>query len=448
MDVSVNTGTTTTASTAAPDARAAGKGAHGRASRFGLALLMELGALGKVPGAAATLTEPGLQLPSDALPGGGKHGGKEADLLEMLTAADPKGSDASQPEATTPLDALVAALAAQLQLTPTVAVAAPPAASLQPPPVKVDAEGVDTVALTATPEARRDVLPAMDLKAALKTAKATAAGMTDAGEGAESALAVRPEQQAALDDLPAARPLPQNVQAPAVTEKTPMRDHPGSHEHSAKREDTPDAMNPVPPKPTGEHFAARVEHVASPEIARTEAQVSAASATTSTMPPAPPPLTPPNVPQFTAAHAPPPVTAQVPAPFGNTEWADQFRDKVVWLVDRQQQTAELHMNPPHLGPVEVMLTVGDDKTNIAFVSPHPAVREAIEASFSDLRATLEQRGIALGQASVSADSRDAREQAPAQQGQPFHRMSDGGAEADEPRAIRVLRQYGLVDTFA
>ena len=37
------------------------------------------------------------------------------------------------------------------------------------------------------------------------------------------------------------------------------------------------------------------------------------------------------------------MTAQIPAPFGNNEWADQFRDKVVWVVDRQQQTAELHM---------------------------------------------------------------------------------------------------------
>ncbi|MGZ9079414.1 MAG: flagellar hook-length control protein FliK [Burkholderiales bacterium] len=156
----------------------------------------------------------------------------------------------------------------------------------------------------------------------------------------------------------------------------------------------------------------------------------------------------------TSAHAasassslPPPATAHITAPFGHAEWADQFRDKVVWLVDRQQQTAELHIHPPHLGPVEVMLTLNDEKTSIAFVSAHPAVREAIEASFADLRATLEQRGLALDHSSVSADARDAREQL-SQNAESARRL--GGkvaATADDPQRAR-LAHYGLVDTFA
>jgi flagellar hook-length control protein FliK len=117
------------------------------------------------------------------------------------------------------------------------------------------------------------------------------------------------------------------------------------------------------------------------------------------------------------------------------------------LVDRQQQTAELHIHPPHLGPVEVMLTLNDEKTSIAFVSAHPAVREAIEASFADLRATLEQRGLALDHSSVSADAQDAREQL-SQNAESARRL--GGkvaATADEPQRSR-LAHYGLVDTFA
>ena len=76
------------------------------------------------------------------------------------------------------------------------------------------------------------------------------------------------------------------------------------------------------------------------------------------------------------------------------------------------------------------------------------VREAIEASFPDLRATLEERGLALGHASVSADSKDAREQLP-QDAQPGRRLPGSLLTAEESHIQRrVLLQRGLVDTFA
>ena len=446
MDAGVSTAAVTTASPAAPDGRTSPKGGHGHAARFDLALLMQLGAQTELPAQMATLTEPGTQVPDEALPDTGKQRGKKADLLEMLAASGAKGTEPVAADPSTAAMDAIALAAQQIQLPSPVAVAlavaAPQAVPSQPVPDAATMQTADSVAATAPREARRHAVTAAELKSDKAAAIATTAGE----EAIKATDTPRPGHTDRDEAAPAphARELPHN----AVGEKSAPREHAGPHDDRPKNDD---AQVPAPPthiKAGGEHFASRGEQALPVDGVRTEPAVSAAAAASSPGPAAPPALTPPNVPHFTAAQAPPPVTAQIPAPFGNNEWADQFRDKVVWVVDRQQQTAELHMNPPHLGPVEVMLTVGDDKTNIAFVSPHPAVREAIEASFSDLRATLEQRGIALGQASVSADSRDAREQAPAQQGQPFHRMSDGGAEADEPRAIRVLRQYGLVDTFA
>jgi flagellar hook-length control protein FliK len=415
---------------------------------------MELGAQGQgqLPAAAATLMDLGLQATSDAGPGAGKQPGKEADLLEMLTAAEAKGSDATQSDPSPPtLEALVAAVASQLQMPPTVAVAAPPAVPSQPAPVAVavavTAEGVSTPAPNAPPETHRHAHAVTEPKAELKTDKVTAPVVAEGAKGAEALVALRPEK-ASMDDIQAPGLHSRGLEHAAIGEKAPAREEMGSHEEPARREEIPNPVNPAHHKPAGEHLAGRLDPAVPSETARVEASVSPATAAASAVPPAPQPLTPPNVPHFTSVHAPPPVTAQVPAPFGNAEWADQFRDKVVWVVDRQQQTAELHMNPPHLGPVEVTLTVSDDKTSIAFVSPHPAVREAIEASFADLRATLEQRGITLGQTSVSADPRDAREQMPAQDQQQFRRMNDGMAIGEEPRAARVLVHRGLVDTFA
>jgi flagellar hook-length control protein FliK len=458
MDVSVSTGPATTAA-AAPDARTAPKGAHGRASRFGLALLMELGAQGQVPAAlAATLTDLGVQAPSDATPGAGKRSGKEADLLGMLAAAEAKGNESTQSDASAPtLEALAAAVASQLQVPTAPAVAAAAAAPSQPAPVAaglavavpmtVTAEGSRTVPQSAASEVHRHAHVMTEPKAELKTDKVAASAVAEVNEEAAPLTALRSEK-APAEDVPAPRPHTRGVEHAVIGEKAPAREDTGSREEPARREEIPTAARAAHHKAAGEHLPGRLDPGVPSETARLEASVAAPPAAASAVSPAQPPLTPPNVPHFTSAHAPPPVTAQVPAPFGNAEWADQFREKVLWVVDRQQQTAELHMNPPHLGPVEVTLTVSEDKTSIAFVSPHAAVREAIEASFSDLRATLEQRGITLGQTSVSADPRDAREQFPAHDPQPFRRMNDGMAIPDEPRAARVHVHRGLVDTFA
>lgn len=150
-----------------------------------------------------------------------------------------------------------------------------------------------------------------------------------------------------------------------------------------------------------------------------------------------------------------PVTARVDTPLGTPGWGDAFQQKVVWMVDRQLEGAELHINPPNLGPVDVMLNLTGDGAQIAFTSPHAAVREAIEASLPDLREALDARGVSLGQASVGADSGAAREQfaeqarEAARNAQNGHGGRSGGPVVETPTPARApIARRGLVDTFA
>jgi flagellar hook-length control protein FliK len=147
-------------------------------------------------------------------------------------------------------------------------------------------------------------------------------------------------------------------------------------------------------------------------------------------------------------------TARVDTPLGTSGWGDAFQQKVVWMVDRQLERAELHINPPHLGPVDVMLNLSADGAQIAFTSPHAAVREAIEASLPDLRSALDQRGLSLGQASVGADSGAAREQF-AEQAREAARNAQNGRSGSDPLSVEAptparaaVARRGLVDTFA
>lgn len=101
--------------------------------------------------------------------------------------------------------------------------------------------------------------------------------------------------------------------------------------------------------------------------------------------------------------------AQLPAVavesrLGAPGWGAELGQKVVWLANQQQQAAQINVTPPHLGPIEIRLNLTSDQASALFVSPHAAVREAIEAALPRLREMLAESGLSLGNVDVSAHS--------------------------------------------
>jgi flagellar hook-length control protein FliK len=155
-----------------------------------------------------------------------------------------------------------------------------------------------------------------------------------------------------------------------------------------------------------------------------------------------------------------PASDRIPARLGTTAWDNQVSQKVVWMVGGADQTASLTLNPPDLGPVQVVLNVNNDQATVAFSSATPEVREALENAMPRLREMLSDAGVTLGEASVSANMPDGR-QANADQGtqggnERNGRNNGGGngvrsgeAEIAVPRtASRAIRDDGGLDTFA
>lgn len=128
-------------------------------------------------------------------------------------------------------------------------------------------------------------------------------------------------------------------------------------------------------------------------------------------------------------------------------WDRGLGEKVVWMAGQHVQTAQLHLNPPDLGPLQVTLTISNDQASAQFVSQHAAVREAIESAMPRLREMLADGGITLGNTSVGAES--FREQA--QQDSRSH-AARGSARADVGGVFQVTQSLraaqGLVDIFA
>ncbi|HWR77120.1 MAG TPA: flagellar hook-length control protein FliK [Thiobacillus sp.] len=136
---------------------------------------------------------------------------------------------------------------------------------------------------------------------------------------------------------------------------------------------------------------------------------------------------------------------------GTTAWSQALGEKVVWMAAGAQQTATLTLNPPNLGPLQIVLNISNDQATASFFSAQPEVRQALEAAFPRLREMMNEAGIELGQATVSADT-PRQNDTPDRQAQrivpPFGTDEAVTAGVQTIHAPVQQSGRGLIDTFA
>ncbi len=149
--------------------------------------------------------------------------------------------------------------------------------------------------------------------------------------------------------------------------------------------------------------------------------------------------------------------AQAAAPQGSLDtpvqdprWSQEFGEKIVWMARNDQQQAQLSLNPAHLGPLQITLSLDSDQASANFTAATPEVRQAIEDAMPRLREMLASAGISLGQTQVGTQAQ--QEQAQARQERSGTRSQGDEAilEADSGSVTSVSPQRGngLVDLFA
>ncbi len=135
-------------------------------------------------------------------------------------------------------------------------------------------------------------------------------------------------------------------------------------------------------------------------------------------------------------------------------WDQAIAERVMWMVQGDQQFARLRLNPPNLGPLEIRINVNQEQTSVNFIAGQAVVREAIEAAMPRLREMFDQQSLQL----VRADVSDPGTQSGGRSGDSGDREDAGrgigyGASGDEPAlsAVQseplVLRSSSLVDLF-
>lgn len=148
---------------------------------------------------------------------------------------------------------------------------------------------------------------------------------------------------------------------------------------------------------------------------------------------------------------------RIPARVGTPAWDNQVSQRIVYMVGKEQ-AATLTLNPPDLGPVQVVLNVSNDGASVTFSSGQLEVRQALENALPRLRDMMSESGIALGNATVDAGVPDGR-QAQQDSGRRSHGGPAGSAGFDNGNvaagdgarpATRTVAvgDRGMVDTFA
>lgn len=85
---------------------------------------------------------------------------------------------------------------------------------------------------------------------------------------------------------------------------------------------------------------------------------------------------------------------------------NSLNDRLQLMLSNGQNSAEIQLDPPELGSLQVRVTTRNEQTQVIFVAPNNAVRDALEQQLPRLRETLENAGLQLQDANVFAQAED------------------------------------------
>ncbi len=136
--------------------------------------------------------------------------------------------------------------------------------------------------------------------------------------------------------------------------------------------------------------------------------------------------------------------ASINTPFSQQAgWGEEVGSRVKWMVNSQVQSAELKMNPAHLGPVEVKISVQNDQTTIHFTAQNGAVREALDSAMPRLREMLGDNGVNLADVDVSDQSFAQQQQASEEEREAMDghgNLGDGRDDGLEPEGSTEMEE--------
>ena len=114
-----------------------------------------------------------------------------------------------------------------------------------------------------------------------------------------------------------------------------------------------------------------------------------------------------DTPVLTASHTAPALVEnkeklpEIAKPITHPEWSKDLGQHIVWQLNKALPSAEISLNPEHLGPMTVRIDMNQDQATVQFTSAHEEVRQALEASIPKLRELLQTQNLSLADVNIS-----------------------------------------------
>ena len=144
----------------------------------------------------------------------------------------------------------------------------------------------------------------------------------------------------------------------------------------------------------------------------------------------------------------------VATPVSSSDWSGDVGNQLTWMVSQRESSANLVLNPPDMGRIEISITMNGDQASASFISTNPDVRDALQGSLPRLREVLADAGVFLGQADIGAQAFGQQQNGAEKGRKSGHDSLPAGGQSllgsvNLPSTMSILTSgQGLIDLFA
>lgn len=94
----------------------------------------------------------------------------------------------------------------------------------------------------------------------------------------------------------------------------------------------------------------------------------------------------------------------------NTQGQQQLAERVRWMVGNNLQQADIRLDPPDLGTMQIKVSMHGDSASVSFVVQSQQARDMLDHAVPRLRELLGEKGIELGESQVRQQNQSSGEQ--------------------------------------
>ena len=124
----------------------------------------------------------------------------------------------------------------------------------------------------------------------------------------------------------------------------------------------------------------------------------------------------------------------------------QIAEKIRWMVNGRQSMAEIRLDPPEMGSMQIRLNVSGDSASVSFVVQSQQAKEALNEAMPRLRDMFSEQGLDLGESFVSQqNSGEAGDGEFADQQGGFGESAEDDTKSQETHVVRPAN--GLIDDY-